>query len=80
MWYTFTFVSSPCYDMGKMYIFTDDVKKYCKFGNFRENFIFANRVISHICDITNSRLGHDLPISVNDRLISPFCEVILSQN
>ena len=32
------------------------------------NFIFANSVKRHICDANNSRLGHDLPISVNDRL------------
>ena len=27
---------------------------YCKFGNFRENFIFANSVKRHICDVKNS--------------------------
>ena len=48
--------------------------KYCKFGNFRENFIFANSVKRHICDARNSRLRHDIPISVNDRVISPFRE------
>ena len=48
--------------------------KYCKFGNFRENFIFANSVKRHICDVKNSRLRHDIPISVNDRVISPFRE------
>ena len=31
----------------------------CKFGNFRENFIFANSVKRHICVVENSRLGHD---------------------
>ena len=46
----------------------------CIFGNFRGNFIFANNVKSHIYDIKNSRLGHDLPISVNDEMISPFRE------
>ena len=44
----------------------------CKYGNFRENFIFANSFKRHICDVKNSRLGHDLPISVNDRVISAF--------
>ena len=39
---------------------------YCKFGNFRENIIFANSVKRHICDVKNLRLRHDLPISVND--------------
>ena len=24
---------------------------YCKFGNFRENFIFTNSVKRHICDV-----------------------------
>ena len=39
--------------------------KYCKSGNFRENFIFWNySVKSHILDAKNSRLGHDLAISV----------------
>ena len=39
--------------------------KYCKFGNFRENFIFANSIKRHICDFNNSQLGHKLPSSVN---------------
>ena len=47
---------------------------YCKYGNFRENFIFAKSVKRHICDYQNSQLGHDLPISVNDRAISTFRE------
>ena len=34
-------------------------KKYCKFGNFRENFIFANNVKRHICDPQSSRLRHE---------------------
>ena len=33
--------------------------EYCKSGNFRDNFIFANRFKRHICDAKNSRLGHD---------------------
>ena len=47
---------------------------YCKFGNFCENFIFANSIQRHICDVKNSPLGHDLPSSVKDRMISLFCE------
>ena len=31
-----------------------------------------NSVKRHICGIKKSRLGHDLPISVQDRVISPF--------
>ena len=27
---------------------------YCKFGNFREDFIFANSVKTRICDVENS--------------------------
>ena len=48
--------------------------QYCKFGNFRENIIFANSVKRHICDVKNLLPWHDLPISVNDRVISPFRE------
>ena len=47
---------------------------YCKFGNFHENIIYANSVTGHICDVKNSLLGHDLAISVNDRVTSPFHE------
>ena len=55
---------------------------YCKFGNFRENFIFANSVERHICDVKNSRLKHALNIhvSVNHRVISPFREGLLSRS
>ena len=44
------------------------------FGNFCGHFIFANSVKRHICDVKNSRLGHDLPTSVNDRVILPCRE------
>ena len=47
---------------------------YCKSGNFRENFILANSDLRHICDDINLRLGHDLPIFVNGRVITPFRE------
>ena len=39
---------------------------YCRFGNFRENFIFANSIKRHISDVKNSRLRQDLPISIYD--------------
>ena len=42
------------------------------FGKFLHNFIFPKSVKTHNCDIENSRLGRDLPISVNDRVISPI--------
>ena len=38
------------------------------------NFIFMNHIKRHFCDVKNSRLGHDLPISVKDRVISLFRE------
>ena len=41
---------------------------YCKLGNFRE------RVIRHICHVKSLQLGHDLPTTVNDRVIPPFLE------
>ena len=47
---------------------------YCKFGNFRETLILAIHVKSRILDVKNSRLGCDLPISVDDRVILPFRE------
>ena len=46
----------------------------CKFRNGRDNFIFGNSIKRHICDIKNWGLGHDLPISVNGRVVAPFCE------
>ena len=45
---------------------------YCKSGYFCENFIFSNSVKKNICDAKNSRLGHDLRISVKDSVISSF--------
>ena len=47
---------------------------YCKSVIFCENFMFENSVKRHISDAENSRLGHDLHISVNDRVISAFHE------
>ena len=47
---------------------------YYRFGNFRENFIFANSINRHISDVKNSRLRQDLPISINNRVIFQFRE------
>ena len=47
---------------------------YCRFGNFRENFIFANSIIRHISDVKKSRLRQDLSISIKGRVILPFRE------
>ena len=41
---------------------------------FSRDFIFANSIKRHICDVRNSRLGHDIRISVNNRVILPFRE------
>ena len=46
--------------------------KYCKFGNFRDISISANSVKTHICDVKNLRQRRDLPISLNERVISPI--------
>ena len=56
-----------------------------KIRNFRENSIFANSIKIHICDVRNSRVGHDLPTSVNDSgfAISRgfiFAKVLFSRN
>ena len=53
---------------------SNDLTLYCKLGNFRENFVFAKSVKTHICDAKKSRLSHDLRILVNDRVISAFRE------
>ena len=47
---------------------------YCKFGKFHENFVFSNSIKRPICDVKNSWLGHELPISIKERVISQwFC-------
>ena len=46
----------------------------CRFGNFRDNFIFANSIKKYISDVKNSRLRQSLPISINDRVILPLRE------
>ena len=53
---------------------------YCKFGNFRKNFIFTKSIKTHTCDIKNSRQGRDLHISVNYREISPITHMIMISN
>ena len=53
---------------------TSEGLEYCKFGNFRENFIFANSVKRHICELKKPQVEHDLPISVKDIEITPFRE------
>ena len=55
-----------------MWSYTDIFLIYCKFGNFRENSIFASSVKRHFDDFKTSQLRHDLPISVSYGVISPF--------
>ena len=38
------------------------------------NFIFVKSVKRSICYVKNLRLAHDLPITVNDRVLLPFYE------
>ena len=45
--------------------------------NFAKIIIFAKSVKSHISNFKNSRLGHDLPISVNDRVTAQNREVFI---
>ena len=47
----------------------NSIPVYCRFGNFRENFIFVNSIKRHISDVKNSQLRQDLPISINERAI-----------
>ena len=42
--------------------------------NVCDNFISANSIKRHISDVKNLRLGQDLLISINDRVILPFHE------
>ena len=51
---------------------------YWIFRNFLENFIFVKNVKRHVCDVKDLRLVHDLPTSVNGRVISPFPEGFIS--
>ena len=51
-----------------------DPIRYFRFGNFRENFIFANSIKRHIRDVKNSRFRQDLHLSINDRVILAFRE------
>ena len=57
-----------------MLILTEALLTYCKFGNFHKKLILANSIKRRICDVKCSRLGQDIPISVNDRVILPFRE------
>ena len=43
------------------------IKNYCRFGNFRENFIFANSIKRHIINVKKSPLRQGLPIYINKR-------------
>ena len=51
---------------------------YCKSRNFRENYNFAYNVKRQVWDVKNPRMVHDLPTSVNGRVISIFPEGFIS--
>ena len=53
---------------------------YFKFRKFCENFIFANNIKRHICDVKNLRLGHALPILVIHRVICHSARVLFPRN
>ena len=46
------------------------IRKFLRESYFREK--------RHICGVKNSQLGHDVPISVNDRVFSP--RILFSRN
>ena len=50
---------------------------YCKFRIFHEGFIFKNSVKRHACHVKNSLLRYDLPVSVNNSVISPLHEDLI---
>ena len=39
--------------------------------------LFLLIALRHICHVKNSRLGHDLPTSLNDRVILTFCDGLI---
>ena len=55
------------------------ILRYCKFGNFRENFIFAKSAKRHICQLKKTRLWHDLPTSFKNKEFSPFRKVFFAK-
>ena len=63
-----------------LYHFNSEV--YCRINNSMiliytvNSEIFANSIKRHICD-EKSRTGHDLPIAVSDRVISPIRESLI---
>ena len=71
LWASFNFLANVCSWAGRFGYdlvsnpedkFSPVKAHYCKFGNFRENFIFAKSVRRHICEVQISRLRRDLPI------------------
>ena len=53
---------------------------YCKFVNFRENFIFTKSVTRHLASLKIRDYGIVNLFSVNDRVISPFREGFIFTN
>ena len=47
---------------------------------FSREFYVGESNKRHISDVRHSQLGHDIHISVNDRVILPFCEGFIFAN
>ena len=56
----------------KSWLYSRAGEVYCKSGNFRKNFNFPKSVKRHTFDRKISRLWYDSPISVVERVVSPF--------
>ena len=78
-WLLYTSSSAGQVSMGVDLRLLRICKIYCKSGNFRESFIFANSVKRNICYVKYSRLGHDLPISVTTELFRNFARILFSR-
>ena len=64
---------------GSMYKTIENLITYT-FENLFKNFIFANSAKRHICHVKNLQMKHDLPTSVNSRVISGFARVSFPWN
>ena len=68
-----------CTVITQLVVVLDVHQQYCRFGNFRENFIFANSIKRHTSDVKNSRIRQDFSISITT-VILPFREGLFLRN
>ena len=63
-------IKSICYSVacGFFILYTVDSEIFARI------FVFAKSIKRHISDVNNARLRKDLPISISDIVILPFCE------